>query len=125
MSGLPTISCRLRSASACLAATRSCSERAAMPARWSPDFSSLALAKSSRRSPNLKDEPGINSPERHGEKQDTTNHRVGAETQRGRKQTRADLRGKDLPKVLRALRFRRLARLSRIIALAVNRRDFA
>src|SRR4029077_1928975 len=54
ISGLATISRNVRSASARLAATRSCSERAAIPASWSPDFSSLAFANSSRRLPNLK-----------------------------------------------------------------------
>src|SRR5208282_292849 len=40
----------VKSASLRLAATRSRSDRAAIPANWSPDFSSLALANSSRRS---------------------------------------------------------------------------
>src|SRR3979411_2014762 len=50
MRGRCTISESVRSASLRLAATRSLSDRAAIPANWSPDFSSLALAKSSRRS---------------------------------------------------------------------------
>src|SRR5208282_771456 len=50
ISGCRTISPSVKSASLRLAATRSRSDRAAMPANWSPDFSSLALANSSRRS---------------------------------------------------------------------------
>src|SRR5277367_2588644 len=50
MSGCWTISSRVISASLRLAATRWRSDRAAMPANWSPDFSSLALANNSRRS---------------------------------------------------------------------------
>ena len=50
MSGRRTISPSVKSASLRFAATRSRSDRAAMPASWSPDFSSLALANSSRRS---------------------------------------------------------------------------
>src|SRR6267378_3531046 len=50
ISGRRTISPRVKSASLRFAATRSRSDRAAMPANWSPDFSSLALANSSRRS---------------------------------------------------------------------------
>ena len=42
----------VRSARTSLAATRSRSVAAASPASWSPDFSSLALAKTSRRSAN-------------------------------------------------------------------------
>src|SRR5689334_20287578 len=48
--GRRTIPARVKSASSHFAATRSRSDRAAIPANWSPDFSSLALAKSSRRS---------------------------------------------------------------------------
>src|SRR5580704_829051 len=48
--GRSTISARVKSASLRLAATRSRSDCAARPANWSPDFSSLALANSSRRS---------------------------------------------------------------------------
>src|SRR5271154_4608562 len=49
-SGRLTISPRVKSASFSFAATRSRSDLAAIPANWSPDFSSLALANSSRRS---------------------------------------------------------------------------
>ena len=51
-SGVSAISPSVTSASAILAATRSSSEPAASPASWSPDFSSLALASSVRRSAN-------------------------------------------------------------------------
>src|SRR5438128_1795269 len=53
INGRRTISPRVESASLRFAATRSRSDRAAMPANWSPDFSSLALANSSRRSQKL------------------------------------------------------------------------
>src|SRR5205814_200043 len=57
MSGRSTISPRGTSARASLAATRSRSFAAAMPASWSPDFSSLALANTSRRSANANRSP--------------------------------------------------------------------
>src|SRR3954463_3772687 len=50
---------RQKSARTSLAATRSRSVRADTPARWSPDFSSLALAKTSRRSAKVKCSPRI------------------------------------------------------------------
>jgi len=46
--GRRTISSSVKSASLRFAATRSRSDRAAIPANWSPDFCSLALANSSR-----------------------------------------------------------------------------
>src|ERR1700758_599913 len=52
INGFFSSSTRGRSARALFAATRSRSDVAAIPASWSPDFSSFALAKSSLRSAN-------------------------------------------------------------------------